>query len=158
MHGLAQMSFWILVVDAARPCKTLSSLLTVMILLPLLAGEEERVEGCPGWDNDCRTPGKERLVQVQESWGKGMEGRGRTCGRWDRGRSSNRGSNTSWPAPTGPQPSYVGGLTAGCGILGVFSWEWNRGGESISFNFISKRQFQHGILKEREKNPGKDKL
>lgn len=77
MHGLSQMSFWILVVNAAGPCKTLSSLLTVMILLPLLGGEEESVEeGCPDWDNNCRTPGKERLNKYkrteEKSW-KGQE-------------------------------------------------------------------------------------
>lgn len=71
------MSFWILVVNAAGPCKTLSSLLTVMILSPLLGGEEESVEeGCPDWDNTCRTPGKERLNKYkraeEKSW-KGQE-------------------------------------------------------------------------------------
>lgn len=64
-------------VNSAGPCKTLSSLLTVMILLPLLGGKEESVEEeFPGWDNNYRTPGKEPVA-------------GGT------GRSSNRGSNTS---------------------------------------------------------------
>lgn len=111
MHGLPQISFWILVVNAARPCKTLSPLLTVMmILLPPLGGEEETVEeGCPDWDKTAELQGKRGWYKYnrgeEKAWKEEKEP---VVGGTEEGVATEAPTPLE-PALTGPQSSHGGG-------------------------------------------------